>query len=224
MARDLEGRCGTCSFFVPLRYADGRSLAEELDEDTPREGECRLRCWPPPLADTATCSHHKPRGGSFRASLARKQVAGMPRAMREDAQRLDRARERLLPKEIDIDMDIDEFRNVLREVLRDELGLGDTELGERWRGGELVLRPGKDGTQEKRVPLDQFFQKIVMVRDRLRVLEQKLNAASSLSSDEKVQLQQYVTGCYGSLTTFNVLFRDREDWFVGQSGKGADKE
>ncbi len=219
MSRDLEGRCGTCSFFVPLRYADGRSLALELDDDAPREGECMLKCWPPPLADTATCPHHKPRGASFRRALAHKRVAGMPRASREDDEQLERERERLLPKEIDIDMDIDEFRGVLREVLRDELGLSDPPLGERWGGGELILKPGKEGTQEKRVPLEQFFQKIVMIRDKLRVLEQKVNAAPSLSAEEKVQLQQYITGCYGSLTTFNVLFREREDWFVGQGSK-----
>jgi hypothetical protein len=220
MERDLEGRCGTCSFFTALRYADGRGLEDdEADPAAAKEGECMLRCWPPPLRDTATCTHHKPRGASFDAALRRKKVAGMPRARREDDEDLERAQARLLPKEIDIDMDIDEFRSVLREVLRDELGLGETELGEKWRGGELILKPGKDGTQEKRVPIDQFFHKIVMVRDKLRVLEQKVNGASGLSEGEKVQLQQYITGCYGSLTTFNVLFRDRQDWFVGQSTK-----
>ena len=80
----------------------------------------------------------------------------------------------------------------------------------------IVLKPGKDGTQSKSVPIDGFFKKIVMVRDRLRVLEQKINA-SELTAEEKVTLQGYITGCYGSLTTFNVLFADREDWFVGQS-------
>jgi uncharacterized radical SAM superfamily protein len=124
-----------------------------------------------------------------------------------------------LPKEIDLDMDIDEFKRVLREVLSDELGLGRAEMGARWQGGEIVLRPGKAGTSEKRVPLDAFFHKIVMVRDRLRVLEAKLNAHEGLSDADKVQLQTYITACYGSLTTFNVLFADREDWFVGASGK-----
>jgi hypothetical protein len=220
VARDLNGRCGTCSFYTALRFVDGRGLDDlEGDDDAPREGECMLRCWPPPLKDSATCTHHKPRGSSFKGVLDRKRVAGMPRARREDDEHLEQAKARLLPKEIDIDMDIDEFRNVLREVLRDELGLGETQLGERWRGGELILKPGKEGTQEKRIPLDQLFQKIVMVRDKLRVLEQKVNSAPNLGAEEKVQLQQYITGCYGSLTTFNVLFRDREDWFVGQGGK-----
>lgn len=220
VARDLTGRCGTCSFYTAYRYVDGRSLDdEEGDQDAPREGECMLKCWPPPLRDTGTCTHHKARGAAWGTALKRKAAAGTPRARREDDEHLEEAKQRILPKEIDIDMDIDDFRNVLREVLRDELGLGETQLGDRWKGGEIILKPGKDGTQEKRIPLDQFFQKVVMVRDKLRVLEQKVNSAPNLGSEEKVQLQQYITGCYGSLTTFNVLFRDREDWFVGQGGK-----
>jgi len=112
-------------------------------------------------------------------------------------------------------MDIDEFRRVLREVIADELGVGEIELGGRWNGGEVILRPGKEGTQEKRVPIDVFFHKIVMLRDRLRVLEQKINSHTGLSAEDKIQLQQYITGCYGTLTTFNVLFAKKEDQFVG---------
>lgn len=124
-----------------------------------------------------------------------------------------------LPREIDIDMDQDEFRRVLRQVLQEELGLSEATLGDRWRGGELVLKPGREETLEKTIPIEAFFKKIVMVRDKLRLLEQKVNN-SKLSEAEKVQLQQYITGCYGSLTTFNVLFADRDDRFVGASGKG----
>ncbi len=113
-------------------------------------------------------------------------------------------------------MDQDTFRQVLREVLLDELGVRDVEIGDRWNGGELILIPGREGTQEKRMPLDVFFKKIVMVRDKLRVLEQKINGHKGLNDDEKVQLQQYITGCYGSLTTFNVLFRSKDDHFTGQ--------
>lgn len=126
-----------------------------------------------------------------------------------------------LPQEIDIDMDIGEFRRVLREVLSEELGLGEAEIAGRWEGGEVILKPGKAGTQDKRIPLDAFFHKIVMVRDKLRVLEQKINSHESLSDADKVQLQQYITGCYGSLTTFNLLFARREDAF---SGAGKDDE
>jgi hypothetical protein len=118
-------------------------------------------------------------------------------------------------------MDIGDFRRVLRQVLSEELGLGEAEIGGRWEGGELILKPGKEGTAEKRIPLDVFFAKIVTLRDKLRVLEQKLNAHPELSAAEKVQLQSYITGCYGSLTTFNLLFAKRDDWFVG-AGKDDD--
>ncbi len=113
-------------------------------------------------------------------------------------------------------MDQETFRQVLREVLLDELGVREVELGDRWNDGELVLIPGKEGAQEKHIPLDVFFKKIVMVRDKLRVLEQKINGNKTLSDEEKVQLQQYITGCYGSLTTFNVLFKNKDDQFAGQ--------
>ena len=113
-------------------------------------------------------------------------------------------------------MDADEFKAVLRAVIQEELGTGTVDLGGRWQGGEVIIKPGKEGTQEKRVPLEAFFHKIVMVRDKLRVLEQKINAHPKLDDEEKVQMQQYVTQCYGSLTTFNVLFAAQDDGFVGQ--------
>ena len=126
---------------------------------------------------------------------------------------------RALPKEIDIDMEMEEFRRVLRDVLAEELGVSRVEMASRFQGGELVLVPGKPGTQEKRVPLEAFFHKIVMVRDKLRVLEQKINAHEGLSDADKVAMQQYITGCYGSLTTFNLLFADRDEGFAGAAGK-----
>jgi hypothetical protein len=112
----------------------------------------------------------------------------------------------------------EEIREALREALGDLLGVQEVQLGGRWTGGTLVLRPGKEGTQEKQVPLDAFFHKIVMVRDQLRVLEQKINAHPNLSEEEKVGLQQYITRCYGSLTTFNVLFRDKAEAFGSHEG------
>jgi hypothetical protein len=207
MERDLTGRCGSCSFFIALR---------ELESGA-EEGECMLKCWPPPLKDTSTCTHHKAKGAAWDSALKRKAAAGMPRRMREEV--TEPEPKIPLPKEIDLDMDTDEFRRVLREVLREELGVGDAPLGDRWRGGEIILKPGKEGTQEKRVPIEDFFKKVVMLRDKLRVLEQKVNGSKNLEADEKIQIQQYITGCYGSLTTFNVLFREREDWFVGQGSK-----
>ena len=108
-------------------------------------------------------------------------------------------------------------RLAVRELRREEAST--IQLHERWRGGELILKPGNSDLAPKSVPLDGFFHKIVMVRDRLRVLEQQVNAHKGLLDDEKVDLQQYITRIYGSLTTFNFLFRDKEDWFVGQKGE-----
>lgn len=107
---------------------------------------------------------------------------------------------------------------LLRRIIREESGLSPVTPAEKWRGGELVLRPGKPGLQEKVVPIETFFNKIVMLRNRLRTLEQQVNA-SELPDDVKVKLQGYVTGCYGSLTTFNVLFADEEDQFKGAGGE-----
>lgn len=113
-------------------------------------------------------------------------------------------------------MDQEEFRNVLREILLDELGVRDVELGDRWLNGEVVLVPGKPGVQEKRIPIDSLFRKVVLIREKLRVLEQRINNHEKLDDAERLQLQQYITQCYGSLTTFNVLFKNKEDQFSGQ--------
>lgn len=92
-----------------------------------------------------------------------------------------------------------------------------TSMGQRWNNGKMILYPGDDTTKEKEISLESFFHKIVMVRDRLRVLEAKINA-SAMTDEDKVELQQYITRCYGSLTTFNVLFKNKEDQFVGEKG------
>lgn len=88
------------------------------------------------------------------------------------------------------------------------------ELGDRWEGGKLILEPGREGLQSKDMPIETFFHKIVMTRDRLRVMEQKINS-SNLPESEKLELQQYLTRIYGSLTSFNVLFARKEDQFKG---------
>lgn len=120
------------------------------------------------------------------------------------------------------DPDLDRVAEAMRRVLGDYGWLDvELELGRRWIGGALRLVPGKDDTQGRDVPIDVFFRKLVGVRDKLRVLEQKINSHPTLAPEEKLDLQGYITRCYGSLTTFNVLFAHRASWFVGQGEREA---
>jgi hypothetical protein len=109
---------------------------------------------------------------------------------------------------------VDDLELLLRRIIREEAGVTPVAPSPRWRGGSLVLRPGTPGLQEKTWPIETFFHKIVMVRNRLRTLEQQVNA-SDLPDDVKIKLQGYVSGCYGSLTSFNLLFADEADQFKG---------
>jgi hypothetical protein len=114
--------------------------------------------------------------------------------------------------------DIATFEKIEKSLVRVLRRFSDLQeiipLGGKWTGGKIVMIPGEQGLKEKEVPIDAFFHKIVMVRDRLRVMEARINS-SNLTDEEKVELQQYITRIYGSLTTFNVLFRNKEDQFVG---------
>ncbi len=107
---------------------------------------------------------------------------------------------------------------LLRRVIREETGITPVTPAEKWRGGTLVLKPGNPQLQEKTWPIETFFHKVVMLRNRLRTLEQHLNA-TDLPADLKIKLQGYISGCYGSLTSFNVLFADEEDQFRGAGGE-----
>ena len=111
----------------------------------------------------------------------------------------------------------DDLELLLRRIIREEAGLTPVAPAAKWRGGTFVLRPGTPGLQEKSWPIETFFHKVVMLRNRLRTLEQQLNA-SELPDDQKLKLQGYITGCYGSLTSFNVLFANDDDRFVGSGG------
>ncbi len=110
-----------------------------------------------------------------------------------------------------------DFELLLRKIIREETGLTPVPMADKWQDGEMILRPGKPGLQEKSWPIETFFHKVVMPRNRLRVLEQQINGAD-VGEDLKVKLQAYITGCYGTLTSFNILFADEDDKFHGTGG------
>jgi hypothetical protein len=162
-------------------------------------------------------SEHNYRGGP-RVDTGSK---APPRAMPQSAPRSTKSdrepfpivseRERTATQMSTQDVDIE---MLLRRVIREESGITPVAPAEKWRGGSLVLRPG-NGSQEKAWPIETFFHKVVMIRNRLRTLEQQVNSAE-LTDAAKVKLQSYISGCYGSLTSFNVLFADEEDQFKGE--------
>lgn len=111
-----------------------------------------------------------------------------------------------------------EVEKSLRDILKKWNGFSEiVPIADKWKGGTLVLQPANSGLASKEIPIDTFFHKIVMLRDRLRVMEQKINASKELAEQDKVDLQQYITRCYGSLTTFNVLFKNNSQHFKGES-------
>ncbi len=128
--------------------------------------------------------------------------------------------EEIIPENVSEEIEThSEVERSLLKILRLWNGVGEmVPLGDRWKGGTMVLQPGDNSLKPKDIPIDVFFHKIVMLRDRLRVMEQQINAHKILSDEDKVNLQQYITRIYGSLTTFNVLFRNKEQWFVGDKG------
>jgi len=161
-------------------------------------------------------SQHNYRGGEVGASAA-KQPDARPE---QRADPLVTERERTAPM---VSLQVQEGSSIdlellLRRIIREETGLTPVPMAEKWRGGEMVLRPGKPGLQDKGWPIETFFHKVVMLRNRLRVLEQQINGAD-IPEDLKVKLQSYITGCYGTLTSFNILFSEEEDRFHGAAEK-----
>jgi hypothetical protein len=200
-----DRRCGTCGAFT--QYGLHPTLGAI--------GSCARGMISYPVPASAICGEYRPRGTGQAAPAQRVARAASGRRAPSPTNHVSSPP---LPAEIDLDMDMDTFRTVLAQVLREELGIGETQMGARWQGGEMILRPGKEGTAEKRVPIETFFHKIVMMRDRLRVLEQRINAHPTMGDEEKIAVQQYITACYGTLTTFNVLFADpASDGFKGAS-------
>lgn len=210
MSSFVIGTCGACIGF----------LREGADSEGPR-GRCHLR------PELGVYSHTLPRcpkyvergtGATWKPPpVARGRGRSSPRDDDEPT-----PRPKLYGATIDLggdDMDTQALRALIRDVLVEEGMLGETPMAKKWEGGTLVMKPGAADLQAKEVPIEAFFHKIVMVRDRLRVLEQKINSHAQLSDADKIEMQQYVTRCYGSLTTFNVLFRDKEDQFAGAKGE-----
>jgi hypothetical protein len=118
-----------------------------------------------------------------------------------------------------LSLTVAEFRELVAQAVRLEEPV-DVEMAGRWDRGQLILKPGREDLQEKAIPIEMFFHKIVMLRDRLRVLEQKINSHPKLTDEDKIEMQQYVTRIHGSLTTFNVLFQHRDEQFRGEGRTG----
>jgi hypothetical protein len=202
--------CGSCRLWKPI-----------LEDERGRIGPCMLVVRPGDFPGSApACERRLSRDAAVpSASRAEPARSRAPRPVQPALRRFTAASEPArgappsLPEEL-TDMTREEFAQAIRDALREEAT--DVRLAPRWEGGTVVLKPGDASTQPKEIPLDALFHKIVMIRDRLRVLEQKLNGHEKLSDAEKVEMQQYVTRCYGSLTTFNVLFRDEKDRLVGE--------
>jgi hypothetical protein len=116
-------------------------------------------------------------------------------------------------------MDRGTLREIIQEAIEDSLGLTEVTMVDRFVGGTIEVKPGDKNSQSKEIPIDQFMRKIIGVRDNLRVLESKINASDRLDDATRIQFQQYITRCYGSLTTFNFLFSDRDDQFRGAGSR-----
>lgn len=171
---------------------------------------------PPSPSTSASGSAYQSGSGAPSAMAPTRAAARQPRMPARDALPVVSDRERIgspMSSEGTADLEM-----LLRRIIREETGITPVAPAEKWRGGTLVLRPATPGLQEKSWPIETFFHKVVMLRNRLRTLEQAVNA-SDLPDDVKVKLQAYVTGCYGTLTSFNVLFAEEEDQFKGAGGE-----
>jgi|GEM_PF-148586 len=218
--------CGTCVVYRVIETRRGLLL-----------GTCRIRTDRGEFPCTAPlCDSYVPRGGALDAkgrstdsaapvavqiARAAGNVPSRSRSSNSTSPRVTPAPRVRIPDGPcgELEMTREELKSLIREAMDEERGGGAATLAPRWEGGIALLKPADATLQAKELPLDALFHKVVMIRDKLRVLEQKLNSNPKLTDAEKVDLQSYITGCYGSLTTFNVLFRDREEGFTGAAGK-----
>lgn len=214
-----EKVCGNCKLW----------RVHSLDATRGWVGECRVqpqRSLFPPSAPL--CNAFAPRGEA--AKIAHEQQTTRPKALRNIAPMVRTSTGSTRPTggptvlhRIDPNTQLDfegdtMTRQELMELFLEASGLADVPLAQKWEGGTVKLVPANTELQSKDLPIDSLFHKVVMVRDRLRTLEQKINGHPKLTDTEKVEMQQYVTRCYGSLTTFNVLFKEKSDQFIGQKG------
>jgi len=203
-----EKVCGNCMLWRPQQQdARGRWV-----------GPCRLQPGRGDLPPTAApCERYLARGSKVPTAAPpepsrRSRTLAAP-TIRRGANTFSRQEQ----PDVEIGDLLDMTRNELIEIIREALGEGDAPaLANKWEGGSVVLKPGNPELQSREIPIDTLFRKVVSIRDRLRVLEAKINAHAKMTDAEKVELQSYITKCYGSLTTFNVLFRDKDDHFVGE--------
>ena len=198
--------CGNCKLWQP-HSVDHRGWV----------GPCRLQpsrgLFPP---DAPICDYFAPKGAPSAPPPASESPRHRP--VRNVAPLVVK-RERQKSAAVDLGGELNMTRDELMEIFREASGEVDVSLAPKWEGGVVQLIPGKSDLQGKELPIDALFHKVVMIRDRLRTLEQKINAHPKLSDAEKVEMQQYITRVYGSLTSFNVLFRERGDQFVGAKGE-----
>jgi hypothetical protein len=203
-----ERVCGNCKLWS----------ANQVDPAKGWVGLCRLqvsRGMFPPSAPV--CDKFAPRGGVTAfvkpptpTRTARPPLRSVAPVIRRDGNEL-----------VDLTGDLSMTRQELMELFREAAGeTTPPPMANKWEGGMIRLVPGNSELQAKDLPIDTLFHKVVMVRDRLRTLEQKLNANPKLTDAEKVELQHYITRVYGSLTSFNLLFREKQDQFIGAKGEG----
>ena len=142
----------------------------------------------------------------------------------KEIDKADNKLEEIIPENVTAEIETSsDVEKSLLKILKMWGGITETvSLGDKWLGGTMILQTADKTLKPKEIPIEDFFHKIVMLRDRLRVLEQNINSHKKLSDEDKVNMQQYITRCYGSLTTFNVLFKNKEQYFVGDKGGKED--